>query len=178
MKKIYVDLDDTLVTSEIDPWRGTVRRIYPRRDAADFLNSLSLYGPVTILTRAEVGHAEDALRKLGDAESLVHDVVTLEDLQPVEDQVQAIMEAPISNTRKLALLGRIRPILPRGWIFDDQPVASDSYYVKSKATGSYEYDWIRVEPFTLDHPDARGLRKAFLAFEERLKQPALGRMHA
>jgi len=162
--RIYVDLDETLIANDVDPWSGIVRRIYARPGAHEFLSHLQSYGQVWLLTRAEMGHVDRALQKLGDAAELLKGIISREDLTTIYDQVEAILEAPISDTSKLGLLSRVKPLFPRGIIFDNDEPYSDSYWIKTKAVGVGFDQWIEVDPFTVEGPDLGGLERAFSKF--------------
>lgn len=176
--RIYVDLDDTLVTSEIDPQTGFATRIHPRPGAYEFLEHLSEFGPVRILTRAQRGHANLALSKLGEAAGFITETITRDQMGPVEDQLEAIFSAPISEESKRVLVRKVKPIFPKGVIFDNDEPWSDGYLLKTKSTGAGFDEWIQVEPFDLETPDLGGLEKAFSKFLERRPGLSLGRVHA
>ena len=176
--RIYVDLDDTLVTSEIDPDTGFARRIFPRPGVFEFLSNLRTHGPIRILTRAERSHADRAIRKLGPAAGFVKEMITREDLEPVEDRVEAILEAPISTESKNVLMKEVGAILPKGVIFDNEDPYTDAYFVKTKAVGVGLGEWIQVEQFSLDLPDLGGLERAYAGFLERLPHLSMKGVHA
>lgn len=159
-----MDLDQTLVTSEIDPYTGEVKRIYPRPGVHEFLSHLAPYGPVFILTKASRPHLERALRKLGPSARLVKGSVTREDMEPVEERLEAILTAPISDASKRVLLRQVEPIFPKGIIFDNEPPYTDGYLLKTSAVGVGYDEWIQVEPFDLEVPDLGGLERAFSKF--------------
>jgi hypothetical protein len=176
--RIYVDLDDTLVTSEIDPYTGAVRRIFPRPDAHEFLANLSRHGSIRILTRAGSVHAERAVRKLGTAAKFVKGVITREDMAAVEDKIEAILTAPISDESKNVLLSKVKPLYPKGVIFDNDEAWSDTFLLKTTAVGVGFDEWIKVDPFDLDVQDLGKLEKAYLDFLSRLDMLTLKGIHA
>lgn len=166
--RIYVDLDNTLVASDIDPYTGDVKKIYPRPGAYEFLSHLAPYGPIKILTKAMRSHLERALRKLGPAAAkLVKGAITREDMRPVEDRLEAILTAPISDESKQVLIHEIEPIYPKGVIFDNEPPYTDGYLLKTAVVGVSFDEWVEVEPFDVDVPDMGGLEQAFSKFLER-----------
>lgn len=165
--RIYVDLDDTLVTSEFD-LLGNVVKIYPRPGAERFLSSLSSHGPVTLLTRAGKSHVVKALGRLGPAAtSYIKRVLDQASLQPIEDRLETILMAPISDKAKFTAIANIKPIFPPGIVFDDQRIESESYVIKTKAVGIGAENWIEVDPFDLEVPDMDGLKRAYFEFLKR-----------
>lgn len=166
--RIYVDLDQTLITSDIDQWTGEVKRIYPRVGVQEFLEHLAPFGQIWILTKATRPHLERAMRKLGpDVAKLVSGAITREDMEPVEDKVEAILTAPISSASKRALMLQVKPIFPRGVIFDNEPAGDQSYILKTTVVGAGPSEWIEVEPFDIGVPDLGGLERAFSKFLQR-----------
>lgn len=168
--KIYVDLDDTLVTSELD-FEGDVKKIYPRPGAERFLASVSSHGPVTLLTRADKTHVVRALGRLGPAAtSYIKKVLDRRSLEPIEEKLEMIWKAPISDKAKFSSVANIKPLFPPGIAFDDQLIGSESYIIKTKAVGIGAENWIEVEPFTLEVPDLDGLKRAYFEFLRRMAE--------
>ena len=60
-RPIYVDLDATLIDSDVDE-RGNVIRIHARPGADQFLGNLSKHGDLFLLTHAMRPHVKNAFR--------------------------------------------------------------------------------------------------------------------
>lgn len=144
MNPIYVDLDDTLVTSDLDRM-GNVTRIHARPGAGMFLRELSRYGEPVLLTHALRAHVDDARRALGRAARYLTGVISREDLEPVSLQLAVIHMAPRSRDRYRRLLAAVEPIAMEGVVFDDMPVDSPLYELKAAAVGIGPELWIQVD---------------------------------
>jgi hypothetical protein len=163
--RIYVDLDNVLVNPVVEP-RGMVR-IHPRPGADRFLSSLARRGEMWLLTASDPFHAKNGLKSLGSAAKTFTGIITREDLAPVEEQLQIVFAADLNEVDRSRLWATIPPIAPRGVVFDDFPVGSEMFLVKSTAVGIGPEQWIQVEPFTSIHPDKNGLGKAYEEFKRR-----------
>lgn len=165
-RPLYSDLDETLITSRVDR-RGNVLEIFPRPGASEFIRKLSRHGDLFLLTHATRPHVENAFRALGPAARLFSGVISREDLEPVIEQVEYLLANPSLTDEERAMLYReIRPLAPRGFIFDDQAVDSIYYLYKTAATGGRPSDWIRVPAFTRD-PRDRALETAYQEYISR-----------
>lgn len=172
--RIYTDLDETLIGNVVGP-DGNVLKIYPRPGAGWFLRSLANHGDVWMLTAAERGHAERALRKLGPEAKYLKGVLSREDMKPVEEQIAVVLETPgLSDEVRLELWDEIKPIAPPGIMFDDFPVGSSMYALKSKSLGIDEDQWVQVEPYRVGVPDRHGLKRAYSEFLARFGGQELG----
>lgn len=167
-KPLYSDLDETLLYSI---WSGTEQKpvldgFVARPGAREFLENMARYGPVGIVTFASKGYAENAVDFLGVRDILDMGVTAWEDLEPVHLAIQTWLQRNPRMTHA-EILKRVDPILPKGVLFDNEPVGSVYFQVKSVAAGIDASWWIKVPPFDLVHPDAGGLAKAFGDFERR-----------
>lgn len=165
--RIYLDLDETLIGNLVDP-DGNVREIFPRPGAAWFIRTMSHHGDVWLLTAAAKEHAKRALRKLGPEAKRFKGIITREDLEPIEEQLDVVLKSPgISDEVRMELWDQIKPIAKPGIMFDDFPVGSKMYVMKSKAIGINEDHWIQVEGYYPGSPDRQGLRHAYSEFVSR-----------
>lgn len=162
---LYVDLDETLVFSEELP-DGTLE-ITVRPEAADFLQTLTSYGDVWIMSMGTRPHVENALRELGRrARNAVTGIITREDLQPVTDEIELIDGLPtLRDEHRKTLEAEIPQRFPSGVIFDDQPVGSQLYRIKRAALGIDESMWIQVGDSNM------GLWNAYRRFLTRFTKP-------
>jgi hypothetical protein len=167
--RIYSDLDNVLINPMEDAATGEIISIVPRPDVDWFLRELAKDGEVWILTAAEREHADRALEVLGDlALPYLAGVLSAEDLYPAWSQVDMILGVPeITDEDRAALLAQIPPVAPAGVIFDDWPLRSKLYYVKTSAVGVGPEKWIEVEPFSVSSPDRGGLRRAHADYVRR-----------
>lgn len=168
-RPIYVDLDEVLIASIRDPITDLPGDIVVRPDASWFLETLSRYGEVCLLSSAEPGWVEPALGRLGDAAKVFSKVYTLSDLYPIALRLEMIEKVESERDRE-ELHAQVPSILPPGAIFDDYPAGSWMYLLKGLATGIIALDpslWIQVDPFQPDAPDDGGLRRAFQEFLKR-----------
>lgn len=173
--RIYTDLDNVLINPVLDPITGAVVEIIPRPDVEWFLEMLARQGELWLLTAAQDYHAESALAIIGPASENITGIISAQDLYPVSRQVEMIFDAQgLSDEDRAQLANEIPPIMPPGVIFDDYPVGSGMFWMKSSAVGIGPERWIQVEAFSDESPDRGGLRKAFEEFEARfLRNPAM-----
>lgn len=166
---IYTDLDHVLIAPVHDPISGLPIDVIVRPDVAWFLESISHYGEVCLLTAAERDWAKYALSEIGDAMKLISRVYSIEDLYPIALRLEIIEKVQDPRDRE-ELLAQIPPILPQGVIFDDYAEGSWMNDLKGTATGMPKTTpsmWVQVEAFTETGIDAGGLRKAFEDFLKR-----------
>jgi hypothetical protein len=182
-KPIYVDMDNVLIAPILDR-DGNAIDLLVRPGVKNFLERLSMYGELTLLTAASHSWAQQVLEKLGATAKLFKDVKTGEDLFPIWQQVEVVRNARgLSDADRESLYNEIKPILPPGVIFDDYPAGSEMYRLKGHATGIVQVNphlWIPVDVFSTDDPDRGGLEKAFQEFKKRNSawraRPAIGKM--
>jgi hypothetical protein len=163
MDPIYVDLDDTLIRSDVDA-KGGVTRIFPRPGAGRFLRRLSGVGPVYILSYATLSHVQDGLEAIGAEASFVSGILSREDLVPVIDALERISWEATPPRDRVRMIEGIPAIVPPGVIFDDQPVGSWYYLVKSTAAGIRSGMWIQVPAYTQHLSDHDALDRAYRKF--------------
>lgn len=174
---IYSDMDNVLV-GPIKNRQGELIGAEIRPDAAWFLETLSRYGDVALLTSANRTWANYVLEELGPAAKFLKNVYTVEDLYPVALALEMIDRAGLSQRDKEELYGQVAPILSPGVVFDDYPVGSWMYWLKGLATGIANINprmWIEVEPFEAGMRDRGGLRRAFAEFLNRNSEWTGGR---
>lgn len=175
--RIYTDLDETLIGNVHGPDEQVID-IIPRPGVQWFLRTLSNHGSLWLITWANSAHAEQALRKLGRDARLFKGVITREDMKPVQEQLEVVLETPgLTDEQRLTLWHEIKPIEKPGIIFDDFPVGSSLWAIKSKAIGIGEDKWIQVDPYYAGQPDNQGLKRAYSEFVARFgdQGPDLGR---
>lgn len=166
-RPIYVDLDDTLITSELNR-RGEIKRIIPRPDAADFIQALSRHGDLFLLTHAMRSHVQDAFVALGPVVELFRGVISREDMEPIIEQVDYLYgDHRLSDHERSMLYREIQPLAPRGFIFDDQPVGSSLYLIKMAVIGGRAGDWIQVKSFGKNLDDHKALSAAYRDYLRR-----------
>lgn len=178
---IYTDLDNVLI-GPIDDAEGRPVDLEIRPDARWFLEAISKYGDLTLLTAANRDWAEIALEHLDPSRKLFKNVYSQEDLYGIAVQLEMIETAQgLTEQDRESLYLEIPAVLPPGVIFDDLPKGSWMYRFKALATGIAQLDpsmWIEVEPFHAGQPDSGGLRRAFQEFLVRNKawgrKPAMG----
>jgi hypothetical protein len=172
--RIYSDLDNVLINPVEDAATGEIISIIPRPDVDWFLRELAKDGEVWIMTAAERAHADRALDVLGDlALPYLSGVLSAEDLYPAWSQVDMILNvSEISDEDRAALFAQIPPVAPAGVIFDDWPLRSKLFYVKTSAAGVGPESWIEVEPFSPGSPDRGGLRRAHAEYVRRFRSGA------
>lgn len=141
---LYSDLDDTLVFPEELP-DGSIS-IIVRPDAPEFLEALSAYGDLWIMSLGTRPHVENAMGKLGRrAQRAVTGIITREDLQPITDEIGLIDVMPLLRDKHRRILdAEISPLFPAGVIFDDKPVGSVFYRIKRAALGIDSKMWVQV----------------------------------
>lgn len=166
---IYLDLDNLLI-GPIKDKDDELVDLEIRPDASWFLEALSRYGDLFLLTSANRTWAEYALERLGDDAKRFKNVFTREDLYPIALILEMIDREELNKRDKEELYAQVSPILPPGVIFDDYPAGSWMYYFKGLANGianSNPEMWIEVEPFVAGERDRGGLRRAFAEFLKR-----------
>jgi|SRR5579871_1263989 len=181
-KPIYVDMDNVLIAPVLDE-EGNAIDLIVRPGVKNFLERLSMYGDLTLLTAASREWANQVLDRLGPTAKIFTNIRTGEDLFPIWQQVELIRNSRgLSDEDRETLYREIQPILPPGVIFDDFPVGSDMYLLKGHAAGIVQVNphlWIQVEEFTAEKPDRGGLEKAFEEFKKRnavwRARPSIGR---
>ena len=170
-RPIYVDLDATLIDSDVDE-RGNVIRIHARPGADQFLGNLSRHGDLFLLTHAMRPHVKNAFRVIGKPSRLFVDVISREDMAPIIEMIDfLIKDERLTPEEKGLLYNEIQPIAPRGYIFDDQPVGSDLYLYKTTSVGARESDWIQVRPFRRGRTGGRELDRAYQEYLRRAGGP-------
>lgn len=146
----YVDLDNTLIAGDVaEPGKVVV---YKRPGTHRFLSILSGVGDLCLLTHGVREHADESLRVIGVTNHFKK-VLSREDLDRVVPGVGPRLGAP-------------------GFMFDDYPVGSWLYDLKSTAIGIGPRLWIQVEKFSLEHPDKGGLKKALNELCRRMQKIA------
>lgn len=165
--RIYVDLDETLVANVVNE-EGDVLNIIPRPGVQWFLRMLSLHGDLWLLTAANELHARRALYVLGPEARLFKGIITREMMKPVEDHIDLIMTSEgLTDEQRHELLNLVQPIEKPGIMFDDFPVGSALWEMKSRSIGIDESKWIQVEPFHYLKPERQGLKRAYSEFIAR-----------
>lgn len=166
---IYTDLDQVLIAPIIDPVTDLPVDLVVRPDVAWFLESISRYGELCLLSSANLDWVNFALQRLGAARKFITRVYTISDLYPIALRLEMIDKVKDESDRE-QLDAQVPPLLTPGVIFDDYPVGSWMYRLKAIATGIASIDplmWIEVAPFTSTAPDVGGLRQAFQEFLKR-----------
>jgi hypothetical protein len=163
MDPIYTDLDETLIRSDVDA-RGNITRIFPRPGAGRFLKRLSEISQVYILSYAMRSHVQDGLAAIGPEADVISGIISREDLKPVIDELDRIAWEDTLPGGRVHQISKVPAIAPQGVIFDDQPVGSWYYLVKSTAVGVGSGMWIRVPAFRKGHPDPDALDRAYRKF--------------
>lgn len=172
--RIYSDLDNTLIYPITDR-DGYVTAILPRPGVGEFLKKLSSEGELWMLTAAQKGHAERALSVLWPHSKAFKGVITIENMEPIFEQVNVIFREPgLSDEQRWDLWSEIPPLFPSGVVFDDYPADSGMFALKAGAVGIDRDRWVKVDFFGENHPDNGGLRKAYSDFKKRF--PAYSRM--
>lgn len=179
---IYCDMDHVLVLPIIDPFTDEAKDIEIRPDVEWFLESLSRYGDVSLMSQADRGWVNFVVSKLGKAARFLKQKISRQDLAIIDRQIERVNEKNLPIAERDLQYLRIAPILPAGVIFDDYPVGSWMFWLKSVANGTARTGgemWIEVDPFLETIPEMGGLRRAFAEFERRnavwrVKPPALG----
>lgn len=170
--RIYVDLDETLIANVVRG--GEVVDILPRPGVGWFLRTLSQHGDLWLLTAAHSSHAKRALKKIGPDAKRFKGILTREDMEPVEEQIAVVLETHgLTNEQRMALWEEIKPIAIPGVMFDDFPVGSALWAMKSKSIGIDESKWIQVEPYYPGKADRQGLKNAYSEFVARFGDQGL-----
>lgn len=175
--RIYTDLDETLIGNVLNS-QGVSVDIVLRPGVQWFLRTLANHGDLWMITAANAAHAEQALRKLGREARLFKGIITRETMKPVEEQIEVVLETPgLTEEQRATLWKEIKPIQKPGIVFDDYPVGSSLWAMKSKAIGIGEDKWIVVDPYYPGQPDNQGLKQAYSEFIARFgdQGAALGR---
>jgi hypothetical protein len=168
-RPIYVDLDATLIDSAVDRY-GNVTKIVPRPGGPAFIEKLSRHGDLFLLTHAMRPHVANAFREIGPSVELFQGVISREDMASVIEQVEYLVgNQSLTDEERTMLYQEIPPLAPRGFIFDDQPIGSELYLIKSAAVGSRPRDWIQVKPFRRSNRDKdRELERAYQEYRRRM----------
>lgn len=170
-RPIYVDLDSTLIDSDVDDG-GNVIAIHPRPGVDRFLGKLSRHGDLFLLTHAMKSHVKEAFRAIGKPSKLFEGVISREDMEPIIEMIDYIVNDPrLSMEQRGMLYQEIQPIMPKGYIFDDQPVGSDLYLYKTAAVGARPNDWIQVKPFKRGRTSGQELERAYQEYLRRAGGP-------
>jgi hypothetical protein len=169
---IYVDFDYTLAYAIYkDAARREASRFVFRPGAGRFLEALSAYGDVRILTASVGDWARDALKERPELSRHVSGIIDGEALAKVDAQIEMVVGIPgLSREEKRSMLGTIKPIAEPGAIFDDVGPGDELYYLKTIAVGVFRHApdfWIQVPEFSKENPDAGGLEEAFHEFRKR-----------
>lgn len=166
-RPLYVDLDATLIDSDVDE-HGDVIAIHPRPGVDRFLKKLSRHGDLFLLTHAMRPHVKSAFRAIGRSSQVFVDVISREDMAPIIEQLDYLANDPRLTPEERGLLYyEINPIAPRGYIFDDQKVGSDLYLLKTAVVGATEKDWIQVRPFKRGRTGGQELERAYQEYLRR-----------
>lgn len=166
-RPIYVDLDATLIDSDVDEL-GNVTHIEARPGAAQFLQKLSKHGDLFLLTHAMRSHVKNAFRAIGKSSRLFTDVISREDMEPVIEMIDFILgDERLTMDEKGMLYQEIEPMAPRGYVFDDQPVGSELYLYKTATVGARPSDWIQVKPFKRGRTGGQELERAYQEYLRR-----------
>jgi hypothetical protein len=166
-RPLFVDLDATLIDSDVDA-RGNVINITPRPGVEKFLEKLSRHGDLFLLTHATRPHVKDAFKTIGPASGLFQGVISREDMEPVIEQIDYLMnDRRLTSGERAMLYQEIQPIAPRGYIFDDQPIGSELYLIKTATVGARPKDWIQVKPFDRRATAGQELERAYQEYRRR-----------
>lgn len=169
---LYIDLDFTLSYAVYkDAAQTKVSKFVFRPGAREFLEALSAYGDLRLLTASEDGWAEDALSFRPDLRRFFSRIIQRNDMDLVENQIARVFSlSGISEGEKSEMVGMIQPIAEPGVVFDDQAYGSEIWLLKSVVVGTYAMGkdlWIRVDKFTRSNPDGAGLERALYKFRSR-----------
>lgn len=166
-RPLYVDLDNTLIDSEVDELEN-VLAIYPRPGVGKFLDKLSRHGDLFLLTHAMKPHVKNAFRAVGKPMKLFQGVISREDMAPIIEQLDYIVNDPrLTMEERGMLYQEIQPIMPRGYVFDDQAIGSDLYLLKSATVGARPSDWIQVKAFKHGATTGNALERAYQEYLRR-----------
>lgn len=170
-RPIYVDLDDTLITSKTDR-KGNVVEIFPRPGVDAFLGKLSKHGDLFLLTHATTPHVENAFMALGPITNVFSGIISREVMQPVIDQIDYLLtNYNLTDEERAAAYRSLSPLAPRGFVFDDQPVGSLLYMYKTASIGARPSDWIQVPAFTQPGKRDAHLDRAYQEYRSRAAGP-------
>jgi hypothetical protein len=164
---IYSDLDNTLIDPVVDE-NGDLVKIFPRPGVQSFLTKLGRDGQPWLLTAASLDHARRALEILKPGSKVFKGIISMEDMVPIQAQVDIIMSKPdLPMAEALNLWSQIKPIAPPGPVFDNLGIGSWAYFLKAAAVGISPKEWIQVEHYGDGHKDHNGLKKAYQDFRHR-----------
>lgn len=164
-KPIYVDLDDTLTHHEVEDGK-TIFTVRPW--APEFIQALSHYGDVYLLTFANKEHALQGLNRIGPAKRYISGVISREHLDPIADRISEIEQMPgLELGDKLRLYAEVPPIAQPGVVFDDNPVGSDFFWIKSRAVDIGPEHWIQVPLYTPGRGGEYELHYSYWKFIEK-----------
>lgn len=170
-RPIHVDLDATLIDSDVDKF-GNVVEIHSRPGVGRFLEKLSRRGDLFLLTHAMKDHVKNAFRAIGKPTRLFQGVISREDMAPIIEQIDYIVQDPrLTMEERGMLYQEIQPIMPRGYIFDDQPIGSELYLIKTAAVGARPSDWIQVKAFKHGATTGDALERAYQEYLRRSMGP-------
>jgi hypothetical protein len=166
-RPIFVDLDQTLIDSDVDGL-GNVTAIYPRPGVGHFLGKLSGRGDLFLLTHAERPHVKNAFRAIGKPAKLFQGVISREDMSEIVEQIEYIFQDPkLTDEERRMIYQEIQPIMPRGYVFDDQPIGSELYLIKAAAVGARPSDWVQVKAFKRNGAVDHELERAYQEYLRR-----------
>lgn len=172
--RIYTDLDETLIGNVLDSNGNSVDMVV-RPGVHWFLRTLANHGDLWLITAANKDHARQALRKIGNERRLFKGVITRETMEPIKEQIEVVLETPgLTDEQRITLWGEIAPIAAPGVIFDDYPIGSSLWALKSKAIGIDEDKWIQVDPYYPGGVDHQGLKRAYSEFVARFGDQGAG----
>ena len=185
-KPIYVDMDNVLLAAIVDPKTEEPIDVLVRPGVKRFLENLSIYGDLKLLSSASLSWVKIGLRAIGPVTKLFKEIYSGEDLYPIAMQIEVVEKAQgLTPADRVELYQQIQPILAPGVIFDDFTVNSGMYRLKAIATGVMFLNsklWIQVERFSPTEPDRNGLAKAYAEFQKRNDawrgRPAMGKKMA
>jgi hypothetical protein len=167
---LYSDLDEVLVSPiRSKPDDAGMVPIVPRPGAKRFLADLSQHGDVVLISHGTRPHVARGIEMLGDGARYLRGVITREDMEPIQAQIDVVEKSGLPDETKVDLYQEIPPIFEPGFVFDDFPVGSWMYALKGIATATPPERWIQVEAFVYPKPDRGGLRKAYVEFTKRLQ---------
>lgn len=168
-RPIWIDLDQTLIDSSV---RGAAVKIYPRPGVEEFLEKLSRHGDLFLLTHATRPHVKNAFKAIGAPAGLFQGVISREDMEPIIEQIEYLLhDRRLTSGEQAMLYQEIVPIAPRGYIFDDQPVGSELYLIKTATVGARPNDWIQVKAFNRGATAGQELKRAYHEYRRRIAGP-------
>jgi hypothetical protein len=166
-RPIYVDLDATLIDSDVDEL-GNVVHIEARPGAAQFLQKLSKHGDLFLLTHAMRPHVKNAFRVIGKSSKLFVGVISREDMEPVIEQIDYIVNDPrLTDEEKGMLYQEIRPLSREGMSSTISPWDPSSTFSRPRTVGAKPNDWIKVRPFKRGRTGGQELDRAYREYLRR-----------